>query len=248
VGVIVGVFMLTQMEAAHMGPVCGSTAAAEIGLFVAAAAWLGWDGTQLMLGLVAGVYLYHLATGLIVLARGDTMTERIDRASDSLHEPPNVFILAGYTASILAGTFFLNDKGGAQRAFAIVAPLIGAALVASTLEYLIMFYFTTPQGGDRFALTDLPSVFDILYMIAFPFHSRPVGFFTKVHGNFNLGGRRVEVDKVIGVTAWVLLAFFGIVGQCRQISKLKRCAAKEGDNMIDEPATPTSRLMQFLRK
>merc|ERR1719502_1473727 len=106
-------------------------------------------------------------------------------------------VVAGYTISIIVATFLVNNKGGAQRTFAVIAPIIGAAMFAAGVEYLLMCYGTLSLGGHApkidIPIEQRPSVFDFLYMIAFPFHSRSVGYFAYTHGNVNAGGRHYEV-------------------------------------------------------
>jgi hypothetical protein len=129
-------------------------AAAEVGIFFAMIAHRGWEGVQLVIGLLLGIYVADLI---------QDFAKVIGKEQAASQTGPTLLI---YTVGVLIGTLGVNDRFGARKTFGILAPLFGSSLIVAA-----MGHYASTVGN--MAMANPPSVFSVWWMIVRPTHFLP---------------------------------------------------------------------------
>jgi len=175
-------------------------AAAEVGLFFGAVAWKGWEGVQLVIGLLLGLYVAELIKAVAQYAGQEQAASQT---------AATVII---YTFGVLLGAYLVNDKFGAKRTFGILAPLFGSTLVVTAMAYTVL------SAAPTLKIPNPPSVLSTWWAIilpnkfpfaTFPFQAR-VGctcvsvllFLIAARAQINSAGKTVQAKE--GLTAGLL--------------------------------------------
>jgi len=212
IGFVAFCFMATQLEtpsATAYDKTIAGVASLEVAAFATLTAYLGWGGTQLVLGGALGVYFGKFASSMI---RGGIA-----------ESPTHLTIL--FTVCILLGTWVINERGAGAKAVSIVTSIAGASLVSSAICWGIMFSATTPAGGNVVNPSDMPALQDFWVMIVYPFRDNAVGLGTYTHSI----PIRIQFDKLLGLFLWALFTYVGIKIQSVGIS------AKAKEQSLVEP-------------
>jgi len=196
IGAVFFCFVLSQLRETWVtgaAKIMKYVASVEVGLFAGLAAYKGWEGTQLLLGLVVGVYLYQNLEALALV------TPYVQIAAQH-----SIWMVVVCTLMVALGSWMVHERYGAGRVLGVAAPLFGSSLVVSTFGYLFMFLISTnPAFGKSLNVTvlpgDVPAVFEFWCMIVFPMHSKAVGYFAAAGKNIVVGGNPVELDRVLSI-------------------------------------------------
>merc|ERR1711988_186247 len=140
------------------------------------AAWAGWDGAKMILGIAIATCLFHAEQRLAFNCKNTHYAAQ-----------HGLWILFFFTFFQVFGQWCVSEKGGQGRVFGIIGPLFGSSLVVATSGYFFMLARSSPAFGSVIGPSDVPSVFDFWYMIAFPMHSKAVGYFTENGSGINIG-------------------------------------------------------------
>jgi hypothetical protein len=214
-------FTLSQLQDKWSGPEDEAKrviASLEVSLFFGFVTYRGWEGVQLLIGLVVGLYAAQVLQGLVLLS------------NPAFGSSDWTIIL--YTSSVLAGAFIVHENAGARKVFGILAPLIGSSLVVSALDWFWMLTCSKPGNeGLCTPIKKVPSVFEFWYMIAYPFHSKAVGYFEATGKVPSAAAQNplLEPDRLLSLC---LTAFFFFAGTCYQLKsyKAKQAAAAKANN------------------
>merc|ERR1712224_501305 len=201
IGFVAFCFMTTQLHndaATAYDKLITGVASLEVGAFVGLTAYLGWGGTQLVMGGALGVYIGKFAASVV---------------RDGIAESPTHLTIL-FTVSILLGTWLINEKGAGAKAVAIVTSLCGGSLVSSAICWMIMFSATTPAGGSVVNPSDMPCLQDFWTMIVYPFRDNAVGLGTYTHSI----PIRIQFDKLLGLFLWAVFTYVGVKVQSVGIS------------------------------
>jgi len=217
VGAVVFTVVLSQLTPTWTGQVAQFAkyfASLQIAIFVAYSSYKGWEGMQLLLGLCAGLYLYNTVNALL---------QHLPYVSAASEHAAWIIVLA--TLCVAFGTWALHADYGAGRILGIVCPLFGASLVVATMSYITLLCCTNPKSQKAFHVIikpeDVPSVFEFWYMIVYPLHSKAVGFFAVTHKFININGQQYDIDRVLGIFLWILIAIPAICCQLRADRKAR---------------------------
>lgn len=204
-------------------------ASLEVGLFMAMVSYKGWEGTQLLLGLVVGLYLFHN-----VQAAAFMVPQLQDFAQHSIWK----VIVASLMVAV--GSWMVHDKYGAARVLGVLAPLFGSTLLVATAEYALVLLCTLPGPGKALncpvSPSAVPSVFEFWYMIAFPMHSEAVGYFKLANKNLVLGGQPIEVDRALGI--FFSLVIFAVAANAQLKAARQANAALTAPLLAEENSVP----------
>jgi hypothetical protein len=190
-------------------------AALEVCLFSGFVAYRGWQGMQLLLGLVIGSYI----TMLLHVAFPHGMFQAHDAASHATWK------IAVNTFAVLVGIWMVHENQGARKVFGVIAPLLGSSLVTAALFYFWLLSCSKPFAqGVCTHITHVPAVVEFWDMIARPTTSKAVGYFEAVHEEQKIDNNPVlEPDRILALGVCFVLF---IAGMCFQL-KSKREAEKE---------------------
>lgn len=218
VGAVVFTIVLSQLDptwTGHVAIFAKYFASLQVACFVAYSAYKGWDGMQLLLGLCAGLYLYHSVNALA------KELPYVDKCSSHA-----AWIIVLGTLCVAFGTWALHADYGAGRVLGIVCPLFGASLVVATFSYLCMLCATMPKSQKALGVVvkpeDVPSVFEFWYMIVYPLHSQAVGYFHFAGKFININGQQYDIDRVLGVFMWIVIALPSICLQLKADRKARK--------------------------
>lgn len=205
--------------------------AIEVGLFVMVAAWVGWQGTQLLLGGAIGMYMFDYVTAVAV---------RVPYVEIAAKHSLWTVIVS--TLCVGFGCWMIHDHqgyGGADKVLGLVAPAVGSTLVASAFGYLFMLLCTVPSVGKLLKVvvlpSQVPSVLEFWWMIVHPLDSQAVGFFAATHRNLVIGKKEFPIDRILGILFAALL-FAG--GAYRQWKNANRRKAERQNPKADGAADP----------
>jgi len=221
--VVVGVnfcFVLSQLRATWVGNIAKYVkyvASLEVGLFIGYALKKGWEGAQLLLGLAVGIFLYHTFQGIALAI------PHVQVAAEH-----SVWRLVVGTLMVLLGCWAVDDKLGAGRFLGVVCPLFGSTMVAAALSYLLMLSCTLPGGlasttfHKTVTMSDIPSIFEYWYMIAYPMHSQAVGIFNFADKHLVIGKNSYPIDRILGEVLCFVFFYFGARFQLRADSQERK--------------------------
>jgi len=174
----------------------------EAALLTGFVAHKGWEGAQLILGAVLGLYLFHNEQGLASLV--PQLQQHVDQSA---------FIVPVGTICVALGVWAVHDRRGGAKVLGVLASLFGASLVVATLGYLSVFACTFPSIGDAvgvsFKPSEVPCIFEFWNMVAFPLNSKSVGFFTAIHKELVIGKHTFSCDRILSIAAWAVLFIIG---------------------------------------
>jgi len=175
-------------------------ASLEVGLFIGLCAYKGWEGTQLLLGLFAGMYIFSNVQAVAMI------TPYVQKLA--VH---SAWVVTVGPLAVAVGAWMTHERFGGGRVFGILAPLFGSTLVVATAAYGFMLLCTVQGVGVALnvsvAPSAVPSVFEFWYMIVSPMHSEAVGYFHMAHKNIVLGGTPIELDRVLSIFFSIVIFF-----------------------------------------
>lgn len=191
-----------------MSRIAKYVASLEVGLFMGWAAKEGWKGTQLLLGFVLGLYMFHTVQGVaLTIPYLDNVAKH------------STWMVSVCTFMVGLGAWMTHEQKGAGRVFGILSPLFGSSLVVATMGYLFMLSCCLPAVAKAthvdVSSSDVPSVFEFWYMIVFPMHSEAVGFFTFTDKDLVIGSNKFEIDRILGIFFWIVIFVLGAYFQLR---------------------------------
>jgi len=200
------VVALSQLESTWEGPqaIAKYFAAFEVALFVGFAAYKTWEGTQLILGALFGLYIFEceqaLASFMLI--------------SDS-HQAAWIVLMG--TACIVVGIAMVHDRYGGPKVLGALASLFGGSLVISALGWFSMFVCTLPSPPVHVSITaaQVASVYEFWYMMVLPMKSEPVGLFTATNHMLNFGSYHFDIDRILCIFFWMVLFTCGARLQVR---------------------------------
>lgn len=210
------IVVLSQLRPSWTGEVARLAkyvASLEAGVFVGWAAYAGWDGSQLLLGLTFGMYVFHCLQGTMqVISQSIPYVDFVANHS--------IWLVSASTLSVVFGAWALHEKYGAGRVLGVLAPVFGGSLIVATCGYLWMLLCAVSPVGTLLHATvlpaDVPSVFEFWYMIACPMRSQAVGFFNFTNRDITIRGSKFELDRDLGLLFWVIIS---LLGAARQLKK-----------------------------
>lgn len=204
---------LSQLQAPweKHGEVAKYAAAAGVALFVGYAANRGWEGTQLLMGTIFGLYVFRTEQDLAALAGFAAASQQ-----------PAWLVVIG-SVCVAAGITMVNDRYGGPKILGFFASLLGGSLVVSAIGFFSMFTCTLPSPPIHVHVTpaQVASVYEFWYMMAFPMSSEPVGLFTVTDKNTVVGSHRLDWDRVLCIFFWMLFFVGGTRFQFRAANSRK---------------------------
>jgi len=237
-------FVLSQLRSTWTGAVASVAkyvVSLEVGAFIGLAAYKGWEGTQLLLGLAVGIYLFDTLQGIALL---------IPYVQIAAHH--SVWIVSVGTLMVAVGSWMVHQKYGAGRVLGIFAPLFGSSLVVATCGYFSMLCVSVPAVGKALHVAvsraDVPSVFEFWYMIAYPMHSQAVGFFEVAGKDIVLDNTKFEIDRILGIFFWVVIFTLGMSFQLKADSKerAKTSDALKARLLVKDVRTQPDKIQPFV--
>lgn len=210
------IVVLSQLRPTWIAvPMAKYVASLEAGVFVGWAAYAGWEGAQLLLGLSFGMYLFQCLQGAVqVISQSIPYVDVVTNHS--------IWMIGASTLSVVVGSWALHEKYGAGRVLGVLAPVFGGSLIVATCGYLWMLLCSVPAVGHLVHAAvlpaDVPSVFEFWYMITSPMHSEAVGFFNFTNRAVTIANRTFHPDRDLGLLFWVIIAG---LGSWRQLKKDK---------------------------
>jgi len=202
---------LTQVETTAIGHnmLAKYFVSMEVALLAGYTMHKGWEGTQLLLGSVLGLFIFHTVQGLAALV------PNVDVAAHHSY-----WILSVGTLCVAIGIGLVHDKRGGSKFLGLFASLFGSSLVVATIGYLSMLACTVPDVaksmGVSFKATDVPCLFEFWNMLAFPMTSQAVGFFTSTHRDLNIGKHSFDLDRILSLFFWAVFSFVATRYQIRK--------------------------------
>jgi hypothetical protein len=228
VGIIFAV-AISQLDGTWEGQLGHSVAviaSLEIALFFGAAAYVGWEGAQLILGLTLGWYLFRAGEAVIPALLPQTIQTLPNLDSGA-------WAVGSATICVLLGTYLINDKGGAARVLAVLAPLLGASMVVASGYFLVMLSTTMPNANPHTPVADMPAVLDFWAMMVTPWKSRAVGLFS-LHGtDVKVGATKIEPDRAICMAFWFILFVITSCLQWKSITMEKQNRRKQQTGLLE---------------
>jgi len=194
------------------------TTALEISLAVGWAAFVGWGGTQLLMGLSGGIWIFK---GVDVVTSLMLSYFQVDF---DIHEN-NPYLISTRTLSLAFGLWVVHDGiyGGGKRFFGLLAPVLGSSMVVAAFSYTLLFVISKSRPLQK-ALDvelkgDVPSVWQFWMMMVHPLTSKAVGLFTLKGDNSEFADHSIQPDRIIALLLWFTLSVIGIRFQLKPASK-----------------------------
>jgi len=172
--------------------------AIEAGLFIGYAAHKAWEGTQLVLGLCLGLYVYQAFASLC--SSSPSWAGLVE---------PVVLQFAFGSAITLVTTYSIHQSLGGGKFLAILCPFLGGSVLSALAGYL---YAMTQPFMPR---DQVPCIIDYWLMVVFPSQNPGVGPWTYAHRGFDFAGVHLNADRTIGQIIWFVTAFFGVCVQLK---------------------------------
>jgi hypothetical protein len=207
----------------HYGIYLKYVAAAEVAAFAAYLTFTGYGGhhtdtsnllapkkqqdykagsTELAVGFVLGIYMFHLVQGLAL---------QIPYV-DSIADGSGFDVVVG-TLMVLLGCWMIVENKGAGRVFGFLAPLFGSSLVIAVIGYAVKLTCSLPVVAKHLHI-EVPSscaaktpVISFWLMIVSPMANKEVGLFHCLGKEFSMGKTTFQVDRILGMLFMFLLWF-----------------------------------------
>jgi len=209
---------LSQLDASWEGheEIAKYAAAIEVALLVGYAANRGWAGTQLLLGTIFGLYLFRTEQDIAAL---------VPSTAAACHQSAWLVVMG--TVCAASGIAMVHDRYGGPKILGMFASLLGSSLVVAAIGFFSMFTCTLPSPPIHVNVSpsQVASVYEFWYMMAFPLSSEPVGLFTVTGKNIDMGSHKLDFDRILCIFFWML--FF--VGGSR--FQFRAAAARKNDRL-----------------
>jgi len=177
-------------------------AALEVAIFMGYVAHKGWEGIQVLVGFVLGMYLFDMAYKLTL--QNPALLPYAKQAP---------VMVGACSLIVFASMWGIHEKHGGRKVLGILAPIVGSSLVVSALSWIVIASCSLPEPsglGVTVAAADVPAVIQFWNMIVFPMSSESVGIFTAGGKFLWIGDLKCSLDRIIGEFFWLLLLILGI--------------------------------------
>lgn len=200
-------------------------ASVEVALVMGVATYWGWEGAQLLFGATLGMYIFSLLNGWHFLA--GPVAQR-DRDSTAMH------VVLG-SLCVAAGVYGLHPKYGGGRLLGVICSIFGSSLFVAVCGYFVMLALTDPAVANANHMSvlpqaDVPAVIDFWFMIISPFTSNGVGFFTHTGRTFDIGTKKINLDKACGLFFFLIISLISMCSQWKADARRRKVK-----KALDEP-------------
>jgi len=198
-------FQLRQFQPAGRDEMTATAlyvAALEISLFMGYVVYQGWEGAQILIGFVLGMYLFD------VLCNFASLIPYFDSLAQQV--PVMVGLLS---LTVLMSMLAIHEKHGGRKVLGVLAPIVGSGLIVSGIGWLAIASCSLSDPlpiGVTVAPADVPSVIEFWNMIVFPTSSKAVGVFGAGDKFLVIGDAKYSLDRVTGVFFWIVFFLLGM--------------------------------------